>query len=62
MGKKGGSTSAEYSKKRSATGEAWTIRGSDGRFATVTTDRKSSASMDRAVKRYASALKRLAKR
>jgi hypothetical protein len=62
MGKKRTTKSAEYTKKRSGAGETWTIRRDDGRYETVTTTRKSSASMDKAVKRYSGALKRLAER
>jgi len=62
MAKKRTTKSAEYTKKRTDAGETWTIRGADGRYQTVTTTRKSSASMDKAVKRYSGALKRLAER
>jgi hypothetical protein len=62
MGKKRTTKAAEYTKNRSKVGETWIIRGADGKYRTVTTTRKSSASMDKAVKRYSGALKRLAER
>jgi hypothetical protein len=57
-------TGAIISKKKGpGGGELWSVRSADGSFAeVVTTDPRSAASMDRAVKRYSRALKRLAKR
>jgi hypothetical protein len=62
MAKKGGTRSATYDKKKSGSGELWTVRGSDGVYKTAKTTHRSTASIDKAAKRYAGALKRLAKR
>lgn len=62
MAKKGGTKSATYDKKKAGGSEIWTIRGSDGVYKTAKTSRTSAASIDKAAKRYAGAMKRLAKR
>jgi hypothetical protein len=62
MAKKGGTRSATYDKKKSGRSEVWTVRASDGVYKTARTSRSSTASIDKAAKRYAGALKRLAKR
>ncbi|MEZ0302014.1 MAG: hypothetical protein ACAH24_08130 [Hyphomicrobiaceae bacterium] len=62
MAKNRGTRSATYDKKKSRGTEAWTIRASDGASKTVKTSRASAASIDKAAKRYAGAMKRLAKR
>ena len=49
-------------KKDAGGAEHWSVRASDGRVETVTTRPSSAATMDRAAKRYADAMKRLAKR
>lgn len=62
MVKKGGTRSATYTKERSGGGETWTVRAADGVWKTARASRTSLASIDKAAKRYAGALKRLAKR
>jgi hypothetical protein len=62
MAKNGGTRSATYEKKKSRGSETWTVRASDGASKTVKTTRASAASIDKAAKRYAGAMKRLAKR
>jgi hypothetical protein len=42
--------------------EQWCVRTSDGQLETVTTRPSSAKTMDRAAKKYAAAMKRLAKR
>jgi hypothetical protein len=61
MVKNGGTKSATYDKKKTGGKESWTIRSSDGASRTVMTSRASAASIDKAAKRYASAMKRFAK-
>jgi hypothetical protein len=62
MAKKSGTTSATYDKKKAGRGEVWTIRTSDGGYKTAKTSGRSALSIDKAAKRYAGAMKRLAKR
>jgi hypothetical protein len=62
MTKKSGTRSATYDKKKSGGNEVWTVRTSDGVYKTAKTGRNSTRSIDKAAKRYAGALKRLAKR
>jgi hypothetical protein len=49
-------------KKVAGGAERWSVRTSDGRIETVTTRPSSADTMDRAVRRYVGAMKRLAKR
>ena len=62
MAKNGGTRSATYDKKKSGGKETWTIRSSGGDSKTVKTSAGSVLSIDKAAKRYAGAMKRLAKR
>lgn len=62
MAKNGGTRSATYDKRKSRGTETWTIRSSDGTSKTVKTSAGSALSIDKAAKRYAGAMKRLAKR
>jgi hypothetical protein len=62
MAKSDGTKSATYDKKKKRGSETWTVRASDGVSKTVKTSRASAASIDKAAKRYAGAMKRLAKR
>ncbi len=62
MAKNGGTRSATYDKMKSRGTETWTIRSSDGASKTVKTSSGSASSIDKAAKRYARAMKRLAKR
>jgi hypothetical protein len=62
MAKNGGTRSATYDKKKSGRSEVWTVRDSDGVFKTARTSPSSAVSIDKAAKRYAGAMKRLAKR
>jgi hypothetical protein len=62
MAKNGGTRSATYARKKAGGNETWTIRSSDGASKTVDTNPGSVLSIDKAAKRYAGAMKRLAKR
>lgn len=62
MAKNGGTRSATYDKKKSGRSEVWTVRASDGACKIAKTSQSSAASIDKAAKRYAGAMKRLAKR
>jgi hypothetical protein len=55
-------TSVVGHKKMAGGGEAWRVRTSDGRVVTLKSSASATASMDRAAKRFAGALKRLADR
>jgi hypothetical protein len=62
MAKNGGTRSATYARKKAGGNETWTIRSSDGTSQTAKTSHGSVLSIDKAAKRYARAMKRLAKR
>ncbi len=62
MGKKKASSSVVSKEKDGRGGEQWSVRTADGQFKTVTTSPSSADTMDRAAKKYAGAMKRLAKR
>jgi len=62
MGKKKVGSSIVSHKKVVRGTEQWCVRTSDGAYQTVKTRPSSADTMDRAVKRYAGAMKRLAKR
>jgi hypothetical protein len=62
MAKKKSSSSVVIKKKDGRGAEHWSVRTPDGQFQTVKTRPSSADTMDRAAKKYAGAMKRLAKR